>query len=200
MAKPQPTARINLKDAVILVFDANPQSMSILVQVLVGFGAKKLLKAPTFAQAQALAKVETIDLVICEGAAEGEEFDGYDFVHWLRRSELDPNAFSPVILTSAHTSLRNVVRSRDCGANFLVIKPLLPTVLLERIIWVARDKRPFVNCPAYIGPDRRFKNDGPPGGHGRRSTDLSGHVGVASEPNMSQEQIDSLMMPKRAIV
>lgn len=200
MARPQPSARINLKEAVILLFDANPQSMSILVQVLVGFGAKKLLTAATYAEAQALAKTEAIDLVICEGAAEGEEFDGYDFVHWLRRSELEPNAYCPVIVTSAHTSLRNVARARDCGANFFVMKPLLPTVLLERILWVAREKRPFVHCEVYVGPDRRFKHDGPPDGHGRRATDLSAEVGAASMPNMSQAMIDSLMQPKRAIV
>ena len=55
----------------------------------------------------------------------------------------------------------------------------------------------FVETPAYAGPDRRFKSLGPPGGIGRRSTDLSAEIGDASEPNLSQVEIDSFMKPVR---
>ena len=67
--------------------------------------------------------------------------------------------------------------------------------MLERILWIAREQRPFV---AYAGPDRRFKFDGPPeGGAGRRRDDLSKDVGDAVAPNMSQDQIDALLSVKR---
>jgi CheY-like chemotaxis protein len=197
--KPASRARINLKEAVILLLDPNVQGMEVLCQILLGFGSKKIFKANDYESARELAETHTLDLIICEGANAASEKDGYDFVYWLRQSELETNAYTPVIIASAHTGLSCVKRGRDCGANFFVMKPLSPAVLLDRIVWVAQERRPFIRCPVYIGPDRRFKNLGPPlGENGRRSNDLSAEVGAAVAPNMSQEEIDSLMQPKRA--
>lgn len=193
--------RINLKEALILLVEGNSQGMEILTQILLGFGANRFLKASTFEEAKRLLESSPVDLVICEsGAAHDEGRDGYDFVQWLRRSNLEPNAYVPVIVASAHTTLRNVARARDCGAHFIVKKPLVPGVLMDRIVWIARENRNFVNCRAYAGPDRRFKNEGPPGAVGRRSTDLSPEVGLPSGANMSQSEIDNLMQPQRAAV
>jgi DNA-binding response OmpR family regulator len=193
------TGEINLKSSKVLLFDSNTAGMSILAQMLAGFGAKTITKAESTKQAKDMVRGDNFDLVICDAAGpEGE--DGYDFVHWLRRCGMD-NAFTSVIVTSGHTSLRSVARARDCGANFIVAKPLVPRVLLKRILWVANENRPFISCDAYWGPDRRFRNDGPPDAmEGRRSTDLSAKVGEATLPNMSQDEIDALMMPKRVVL
>lgn len=192
---------INLRSASILLIDSNEQGLSILTQAVKGFGAKWMLRAQTFNEAKDIAEKSTVDLVICEGAFSGDEGpDGFDFVRWLRRSELDPNAFTPVIITCGHTSQANVERARDCGANFILAKPIVPQVLLERILWIARDERAIVGCEAYVGPDRRFKNQGPPlGTKGRRSSDLSATVSkVVKGPSMSQDEIDNLMLPQKA--
>jgi hypothetical protein len=59
---------------------------------------------------------------------------------------------------------------------------------------VARDERMFVDCEAYAGPDRRFKFEGPPPGEdGRRDNDLPAEVGQATDPNLSQDELDSMM-------
>ena len=165
------TTRLDLKRASILLLEPNPQNMAILTQLLAGFGAKNFHRCETADQAKALVEETPVDLMIVEGQTPEGEPDGFDFVHWLRRSQLEPAAFTPVIITSAHTSMTNVKRARDCGAHFIVAKPLTPGVLFDRIIWVARVNRPFITAETYVGPDRRFKNLGPPlGTHGRRTT------------------------------
>jgi DNA-binding response OmpR family regulator len=55
-------------------------------------------------------------------------------------------------------------RARDAGANFVLTKPIAPNLLLQRIMWIGRDARPFVELESYVGPDRRFSLDGPPDG------------------------------------
>ena len=202
MTAPKLTTPINFKDAVVLVVEPNVQAMEIFTQVLMGFGTNRILRTGSFEDAQSFARTQPLDLVICDGGplVSEEGLEGYDFVRWLRRSDLEPNAFVPVMLASAHTSQRGVARARDCGAHFIVRKPLVPGVLLDRILWIARANRPFVNCPAYVGPDRRFKNQGSPTGVGRRSTDLSVQVGFAKTPNMSQDEIDNLMQPTRIAI
>jgi CheY-like chemotaxis protein len=196
-----PQARLNLRKASVLLLEPNHQNMQILSQVLLGFGASTFHRCESAEQARGVVDKTIVDLMIVEGqTAEGEP-EGYDFVHWLRRSDLEPNAFAPVIITSAHTSTTNVARARDCGAHFIISKPIVPNILFERILWVARINRSFVNAGTYVGPDRRFKNDGPPPGvEGRRATDLKGEVGAPKEANMSQSEIDNFMQPKRVVL
>ena len=106
---------------------------------------------------------------------------------------MTPTAFVPVILTSAHISARDVARARDCGANIIVIKPLSPANLLQRITWVAREQRIFVETASYVGPDRRVRNLGPPEGlKGRRAED------VPAEQLMSQDELEQLLNPHKA--
>ena len=105
---------------------------------------------------------------------------------------------TPVVMLTSHAAASRVHKSRDCGASFVVTKPLTPTVLLQRIVWLSADEREFIEAPGYVGPDRRVRNMGPPlNVAGRRSGDLSTHVGAAVEANMDQSDIDNMFKPRR---
>lgn len=190
-------SRIDLRKATILLIEPNNQAMDVLTSIFLGFGATHCLKAASFEEAQQAVHGSAVDLVACEATLQPEQPDGYEFVSWLRRSGLEPNAFAPVLLLSSHTSTRNVSRARDCGAHFMVSKPLAPAVLLQRILWIAQHNRTFVSCDVYTGPDRRFQNLGPPDGIGRRNNDLPPEVGAVAGANMDQDEIDSLLSPKK---
>ena len=86
----------------------------------------------------------------------------------------------------------------DAGVSYVVAKPLSPRVLFERLVYIVRDARQFIETPVYAGPDRRVRAMGPPPGiAGRRAGDLPPEVGEASTPNMSQDDIDAMMVPVR---
>lgn len=188
----QPSTRINLEKATVLVLDDNGPSLDILSQVVSGFGVNQLHRAETVKEAQELAKTKTFDLIISD--VQMPEIDGIEFINWLRREAPENNRYVPVILVTGHTRTTDIFRTRDAGANFTVAKPITPKVLLERIFWVAREERAFIECDSYVGPDRRFKYEGPPVGmDGRRRDDLPAEVGNAQEANMSQDEINSLM-------
>jgi len=188
----QPSTRINLEKASVLVLDDNGPSLDILSQVVSGFGVNQLSRAESVKEAQALVGTKTFDLIISD--VQIPEVDGIEFINWLRREAPETNRYVPVILVTGHTRTTDIFRTRDAGANFTVAKPITPKVLLERIFWVAREERAFIECDAYVGPDRRFKYEGPPIGiEGRRRDDLPAEVGTAQEANMSQDEINSLM-------
>ncbi|MFN3512936.1 MAG: response regulator [Phenylobacterium sp.] len=191
---PESRARFNLERASILILEPTPMGMGILAQILTGFGAKTLHRCESVAEAEdAIRRVE-IDLAIVDTMGG----PGYDFVAWLRRSGIEPNCYAPVLMTAGHTPSGDVNRARDCGAHFVMAKPLTPIAVLERIIWIAREGRKFVECDTYVGPDRRFKNEGvPPGMVGRRRDDLQGDIGDAQTPNMDQEVIDAMVKTRR---
>lgn len=188
-------ARFNFERASVLLFDSTPMGLEILVQVLSGFGAKVLHRATTGEEARDIVQRMAVDLAVVDASPTGE---GYEFVSWLRRSKIEPNCFAPVLLTAGHTPTNAVDQARDCGADFIMKKPLTPKSVLERVVWIAREGRKFVDCDTYVGPDRRIKNEGVPGGgQGRRRDDLPPDVGEASTPNMDQDTIDGLLTTRK---
>lgn len=177
-----PKLRINLERVTVLIIDGNSQGVDILRQLFSGFGVRTLLKAATGEEAKLIMADREINLVICNDVLP--DMPGYEFVRWLRHSKIEPNAFTPVILTSGHTRRSMVSEARDTGANFVIAKPISTRVLLERVVFVARETRPFLEAGDYTGPDRRFHDLGPPETGGRRRDDPPpGTVVTAAPPS-----------------
>ena len=164
------SAVVNLGGCVTMVVDDSPFSLELTTQSLLGFGIQTRWPCHSAPEAMEILKEHTIDLLIVDVEMPG--MDGLDLVRWLRRSGLDPNAFVPIIMTGGHVRKDKVVKVRDCGANFLLTKPFSATTLLERIVWAARDGRPFLEVGDYFGPDRRFRDGKAPDGQERRADKL----------------------------
>lgn len=190
--------RVNLDKAVALVVDDNPQALDLLCTVLSGLGIRDLVRASSAAEAIEQCGRKVFDLILTDG--QMPEMDGYDFVHWLRHEAGEEARLVPAIVITAHTRRSHVLRARDCGANFIVAKPISPKIILERIYWVAQSKRMFVETDTYIGPDRRFKQTGTPAEFpdGRRRDDVSGDLAATGGDNLSQEELNSMIAPQKA--
>ncbi|MEI7931783.1 MAG: response regulator [Alphaproteobacteria bacterium] len=154
--------KLNLERIQFLVVDDNIHSRDITTAVVTGFGARHVLKSESAKKARDLVCSNIIDVLLIAGRMPDE--DGYSFVRWMRRQAPEANRFIPVIVLSAHTRRSQVFEARDCGVHAIIAKPLVPKTLLERTVWMAKDKRMFIESDNYIGPDRRFKNLGPPEG------------------------------------
>ncbi|GLK48969.1 response regulator [Brevundimonas intermedia] len=188
--------KINLAHSTVLLVDDQPTSLDLLSSIVQGFGVREQLKCHAAKDAVELLQRRAVDLILVDCAMP--EMDGYDFVRWLRREAAEPARFTPVIMILGHAAHARVARGRDCGASYIVAKPLTPSVLLRRIAWLGAHSRDFVEVESYVGPDRRVRNYGPPPGEeGRRQTDLSGDLGEAVEANMDQDTIDMMLKPMK---
>jgi DNA-binding response OmpR family regulator len=187
--------RVNLSSAEVLLACGDPEGLNILAEMFHGFGVHTPRRCLSMAEAKTSVNERILNLMVVDSALSDAE--GYDFIHWLRRSEIAPNCYAPVILITGHTKPSQVFRGRDSGASFVVRKPVAPLVMMQRIIWLLNDQRKFVTSADYCGPDRRVKAIGPPVGmKGRRHDDLSAQVGDAKTPNLEQDEIDALFKPK----
>jgi DNA-binding response OmpR family regulator len=191
-------ARLNLSKATVLLLQNNQTELDILGQVFIGFGVKAIRKCLTLNDADdCIGKGIVFDLIIVDCDMPGGA--GFDFVQGVRRMESNENRTTPIMLISGHTVPSSISKARDCGANFVVAKPITPKIMLDRVMWLAREERQFVVSDSYAGPDRRHKTFGPPAGtKGRRHDDVSAKLGKATGPDMSQSDIDALLNPKRA--
>lgn len=191
--------RINLEPASICLVDDNQRAMDILTQVLASFGARNLIRCSSAELAKEELKRRVVDLVFTD--SDMPEVDGFELTRWIRRQGPEDNRFVPVVVVTGHTQAAQVCEARDCGANYVIAKPVTPKVILDRLFWVAREHRGFIEAEGYVGPDRRFRRLGPPAGQpGRRRDDLSEVVGEASTPNLSQAEINALMKPQKVVI
>jgi CheY-like chemotaxis protein len=154
------SAIVNLTGAVTMVVDDSAFALDLTTQALMGFGIRTRHACLGAAEAMEVLKEQNVDLLVVDCEMPG--IDGFELVRWLRRSGLEPNAFVPVIMTAAHIRRPRVTEARDCGASFVITKPFSAATLLERIVWVARDGRPFLEVGNYFGPDRRFRTTSAP--------------------------------------
>lgn len=194
----QPSQHINLEKARALIVDDNVQSLDLLAGVLTSFGLRNIVRKESGREAREELEFRPVDLVLA--SAQLPEVDGYDLIRWLRREADEASRMTPAIIVTAHTRRAHVEKARDCGANFIITKPISPAVMLERILWVARGDRLFIETETYVGPDRRWRNAGPPVEFpdGRRRDDKS--VELSDEGhNMSQDELDMLIKPLRSL-
>lgn len=148
------SAVFNLTGAIVMVIDDSPFSMEVTLQALQGFGMRVKYALRSAAEAKDILSVHPIDLLVVDCEMAGT--NGHELVRWLRHSGLEPNAYVPILMTASHVRRSRVAETRDCGANFLVTKPFSAGAVLERVLWVARDNRPFLQAGDYSGPDRRL--------------------------------------------
>lgn len=173
-AAPDPgEARLNLSRAHVLLIDGTPQGLTIMSQLLSGFGVRCLDKCTGLERAGKMLGAQPYDLLIIDADLPGP-LDGFDLVRRLRRESRSPNQQAAIIVLCGHARMSKVKKSRDSGASLLIAKPVSPSELAKRIQWLARDKRDFVDCgDIYAGPDRRFHEqpEPPDGVAGRRRSD-----------------------------
>ena len=190
--------KLNFAHIAALIVDSDQYSNGILSQILRGFALNKHTIVEHGEEAKQKLLNGHYDLMICEAALP--DMPSAELIHWIRRLPNPAIKYISIIVLTGYTQLSNVVAVRDNGANSVVSKPFAPNALFDHIAWSAKSSRPFIETENYVGPCRRFKNIGPPSGAGRRSTDLSPEIGAAQEPNMSQDEIDSLLRPTKIAI
>lgn len=92
------------------------------------------------------------DLLIIDAAVAGPRCA---VVHDIRHGTLGLNPFVTVIVTTFRPDADIVRAAVDAGCDDLLVKPLSPAKLRDRIRTSAFNRRPFIVTHDYIGPDRR---------------------------------------------
>lgn len=93
------------------------------------------------------------DVVVLDADLEGEDPCG--LVRAIRHGKLGRNPFVTVIMTTSVASNERVRAIVESGADGLLVKPLSVNAVMERLVGLVRQRKPFIVTSAYIGPDRR---------------------------------------------
>lgn len=159
---------MNFSQISVLIVDANKNMQNIVREIVHGFGTKSVFLSDDGADALEFLKHTEVDIIICD--LEMTPVDGYEFLRFLRRSSDSPAKTTPVIVLSGQAERNRIIAARDAGAHEFVVKPVSPKVLRKRIEAVLEQPRDFVRSRAFVGPDRRRRdndNDSPERRSGR---------------------------------
>ena len=101
---------------------------------------------------EALSKGEP-DLLLID--SEMDEGEADSLITDVRHNRLGKNPFIPVIVTIWEPTRELVQRVASSGTDDMLVKPLSPAQLFDRIRALVNNRKPFVVTSDYIGPDRR---------------------------------------------
>lgn len=148
-----PLEQINLGKVTVLIVDNNHRARRILedIATCVGFGG--IVTAASAIDAKQVLCAQRIDLVLTD--ARPPAYDGYELTRWIRARPLDLDRMVPVVAVSPSVRRNDLRLGRDSGVDYILSKPISPSVLLTRLQWLTHRDRPFVVSRAYTGPDRR---------------------------------------------
>ena len=147
-----PTTRLGLKGVAPLIVDDNVQSLDLVSAILMGFGINKAVKCGSAAEARDALLTRAFDLIIVD--CEMPDEDGYKLIRHIRGDPQAPNFTAPVLMMSALTPRSKIEAARDGGANFTIAKPVSPTTLLQRMLWIAQSRS---NCVTWCQAEASFR-------------------------------------------
>lgn len=150
-------ADVDLAPLSFLIVDDNHHMITILREVLRGFGAEQIHEARDAADAFEIFSSVPVDIAIVDYLME--PLDGLDFTRLIRNAADSINVELPIILLTAYTERHRVKEARDAGATDVVRKPVAAKMLYQRIQTILKSKRAFISNKRYVGPDRRRKKD-----------------------------------------
>jgi CheY-like chemotaxis protein len=162
--------KLNFRSVTTLIVDRDRYTRSLIAQMLRGFGVGGIEAVDTGEAAMAYVKEHFVDLLIVEASLP--DMSGADFIRWIRRENKEPLRFVPILVMNGYTQMKLISEARDAGANIVVKKPVSAQMLFDRVGWIARTPRAYLETTDYVGPDRRFKEIAPPSGEYRRETDF----------------------------
>jgi DNA-binding response OmpR family regulator len=139
----------------VLVGDPNREVRDAVRGGLYGHGFRYIVVTDRMSVVEAAVATNKVDLMVCD--TELPDGDLYDLVYKIRHHELGDNPFIVVTALITEPTPKMVKKIFDAGCDDLIQKPISTGLLFERVLNLARNRKPFVVTSDYIGPNRRAK-------------------------------------------
>ena len=140
------------QDIKIIYGEPQPGLANLLRACLKREGFTDIVSFTTFPPLlKALREFDT-DILIADSTMPGG--DTLEMIRDIREGRLGNNPFLPTIMTAWNPSLAFTAAVSDSGCDDLLVKPISPDQILERIGVLVHHRKPFIVTGDYIGPER----------------------------------------------
>ncbi len=141
----------------VLIADSNAYTRKLTRSMLVNLGVKSVYEAPDGVTALDAIRSIGPDVMILNWDMPG--LDGSEVMRIVRSPTVFPKPNLPVIML-AETGSRSLVRAAlRLGVHELLVKPISPKTLQQRLLGILRYPRPMVQAGKYYIPLPRRRVD-----------------------------------------
>jgi DNA-binding response OmpR family regulator len=147
----------SLSSIKIMMIEDDNIMASLIRDVLDIMGFRNVILYKDGASALQDIEINNYDLILCDWKMPG--MSGIDFTKKLRLLELAKKRYTPLILITGKAQEEDVRTARDAGVTEYLIKPFSVVSMCEKVKSILERPRDFVISDAYVGPDRRRRND-----------------------------------------
>ena len=137
----------------VLIGDPNREIRDAVRGGLYEHGFRYIIVTDRMSVVETAVATNKVDLLVCD--TELPDGDLYDLVYRIRHHELGDNPFIVVTALITAPTPKLVKKIFDAGCDDLIPKPISTGLLFERVLNLARNRKPFVVTSDYIGPNRR---------------------------------------------
>lgn len=135
------------------IIDTQLNTARVFRDVLVRMGFRRTELFDSVRAASAILGAGTPDVILLD--ADGEDSEAFRFIRALRNEPKVPNPFASLIVTTWTPTPALLTRATNAGADDLLLKPVSPKQVQERIASLIEGRKGFVVTADYTGPDRR---------------------------------------------
>jgi DNA-binding response OmpR family regulator len=135
------------------IIDSQLNTARVFRDVLIRLGFRRVELFDSVKAAAGLLAAAMPDLVLVD--ADGEDSEAFRFIRSLRNEPAVPNPFACVIVTTWAPTPALLTRVTNAGGDDLLMKPVSPKQVRERIVSLIEARMGFVVTADYTGPDRR---------------------------------------------
>ncbi|HYG87417.1 MAG TPA: response regulator [Azospirillum sp.] len=137
------------------IIDTQHNTLRLMRDVLGRLGIKKVDTYSNPKDAAARLNASTPDLLLVDADGEDAGAEAFKLVRTIRNDPGTPNPFAGLIVTTWQPTPVLLMRVTNSGADDLLVKPISPKQVQERIATLIRERKGFVVTSDYTGPDRR---------------------------------------------
>ena len=144
--------RDNLGNVEIYLAEPNEQVREGMRGIMRDYGMRRTRTFARMADLITAIKETPPDLLI---AAEDTDPKMFDTIRDIRHSRIGINPFLMISLMVRGDQEGSVQRAILAGADDVMIKPVAPAKMLDRVAHVTMNRLPFIVTNDYLGPERR---------------------------------------------
>jgi len=148
-----------LPDLKILIVENDPGMRKFLRTVLSApaGGIAEYAEAAYGTEALRMLDVYAPDVVVSNWGSK--PVSGIDLLRRIREGATGNSSFLPFIMLTSRDDTHGRAEARDAGVSKYLLKPALIQDLLQAIVDVTQNFKPFVRSEGYFGPDRRNRKN-----------------------------------------
>ncbi|MBA5776935.1 response regulator [Stappia sp. F7233] len=139
-----------IEDLDIAVVDDSKPMQAILRSTLLSFRVRRVRTFDGVEEAIEAMRIDPPNLILTDWHMK--PVSGYQLLCRLRHRKMAPLCYLPILFVTAHGTRTLVDKVLRAGAQNVLVKPISPSILFDRLQWTLRDGRDL-----ELGPGERFR-------------------------------------------